>query len=1078
MHLTMSSAALLLLLVPALLHGQATGLILGTAQDTSGAVIPAAAVRAINELTGIEQASTTDAQGRFSFPRTPVGEYRVEVQSEGFRTFSSGTFRLDADQSRQVTARLEIGQVTEVVTVEGSVAQVETSNATLTEIIDERRITELPLNGRNPIQLIMLVPGVNAGPGGVISQFGAFSVNGARAQSNNYMLDGGDNNDHQGGAPMIVPNPDSLEEFSIQTQNFSAEHGGAMGGVINAVTKSGTNEFHGSAFNFLRNDKLDASSFDANRTGVQKGKLRRNQFGATIGGPVSRNRMFFFYAFEGTRTRQAQAFLHNVATDLERNGDFSKSRNRPNDPDTGAGFPDATIPRTRWNPVSPNYLEALIPPANVVTTRGDSTLLGRIGFNRPDNPDRDQHIARVDHQITQKQRGTFRLFRNVDDRFRAANVPTLTQNEGFKNWNLQGSHTWTISPRLLGVGRFTWNEVDQLRGGNPVMFDGQVATYQTLGVNAVRAAPFEPEEQAVTWRGSVSGYWNLGQVNVLDTDRQTYHGVYDVSWTVGGHMLKFGGDFRWSKSDRLTNNRVDPQFTFNGNHTNNSLGDFFLGFPSRFVMGSLRINRIRNIGSNFYIQDDWKALPNLTVSLGLRWEPYHQFYSADDELSVFQPGQQSTSYPQAPPGILYATDPEVPRGGAPRDLNNFAPRIGLAWQPGSDAKTSVRAGYGLFYDMPVFHSLSQFVNNPPFSMQFDRRQADLNASGATFDEPFRGRVNPFPFSPPRSDEERRAFQFVTPLLFGRSVSPALVAGYSQQWNFNIQRELPQRILVTGAYIGSKATNLPLVLDINVRPARSSGRPNVRPHADFRAIREYQSVAYSNYNALQLTLHKRMSQGFTVLTHYTWSKTTDLYATNDQFNPQNLEDLDAEKALANFHHAHRMVASFVWDLPSPAARGPANWLLGGWQANGILSAQSGDPVNIFHGRDIAGTTIGGGQRPNLVGDPRAGIDRGRDRIVNGGPWYNVGAYALPANGTFGNSGRNTMISPGDWNLDLGIFKNFAVSEKFQVQYRWEMFNALNHANLTNPVGRVTSGTAGEINTLTGPRIMQMGLRIEF
>ncbi len=1072
------TALALLVSIPTLLHGQATGLIHGTVQDVSGAVVPAAEVRSVNELTGIEQTTSTDAQGRFSFPRTPVGEYRVEVQSDGFRTFSSGRFRLDADQSRQVTARLEIGQVTEVVTVEGAVAQVETSNATLTEIIDERRITELPLNGRNPIQLIMLVPGVNTGPGGVISQFGAFSVNGARAQSNNYMLDGGDNNDHQGGAPMIVPNPDSLEEFSIQTQNFSAEHGGAMGGVINAVTKSGTNEFHGSAFNFLRNDVLDASSFDANRTGVQKGKLRRNQFGGTLGGPIAKNRMFFFYAFEGTRTRQAQAFLHNVATDLERGADFSKSRNQPNDPDTGASFPNATIPQGRWNPVSPNYLEALIPSANVVTTRGDGTLLGRIGFNRPDNPDRDQHIARVDHQMTNRQRGTFRLFRNVDDRFRAANVPTLTQNEGFKNWNLQGSHTWTIGPRLLGVGRFTWNQVDQLRGGNPVMFNGQVATYETLGVNAVRAAPFSPEEQAVTWRGSVGGYWNLGQVNVLDTDRQTYHIVYDVAWTVGAHMLKFGGDYRWSKSDRLTNNRVDPQFTFNGNRTNNALGDFFLGWPSRFVMGSLRINRIRNIGSNLYLQDDWKARPNLNISLGLRWEPYHQFYSADDELSVFLPGQQSASYPQAPPGMLYASDPGIPRGGAPRDLNNFAPRIGIAWQPTSDAKTSVRAGYGLFYDMPVFHSLSQFVNNPPFSMQFDRRQADLNATGATFDEPFRGRVNPFPFSPPRSDEERSAFEFVTPILFGRSVSPHLVAGYSQQWNFNIQRELPHRILVTGAYIGSKAANLPLVLDINVRPARSSGRPNVRPHADFTAIREYQSVAYSNYNAMQLTLNKRMSQGFTILTHYTWSKTTDLYATNDQFNPQNLEDLDAEKALANFHRGHRMVASFVWDIPSPASSGPADWLLGGWQVNGIFSTQSGDPVNIFHGRDVAGTTIGGGQRPNLVGDPLAGVDRSRAAIVNGAPWYNVDAYQIPGSGHFGNLGRNTMISPGDWNLDLGVFKNFDVSENVQVQYRWEMFNAMNHANLTNPVGRITSGTAGEINTLTGPRIMQMGLRIEF
>jgi len=253
---------------------------------------------------------------------------------------------------------------------------------------------------------------------------------------------------------------------------------------------------------------------------------------------------------------------------------------------------------------------------------------------------------------------------------------------------------------------------------------------------------------------------------------------------------------------------------------------------------------------------------------------------------------------------------------------------------------------------------------------------------------------------------------------------------------------------------------------------------VRPHSDFTAIREFQSVAYSSYNAFQFTLNKRMSDGFTVLTHYTWSKTIDLYATNDQFNPQNIEDLDAEKALANFHRGHRLVASFVWDIPSPIKSGAGRAILGGWQVNGIYSVQSGDPINIFHGRDIAGTTIGGGQRPNLVGDPLSGVNRSRANILAGGTWFNPDAYEMPARGYFGNLGRNTMISPGDWNLDLGIFKNFNITENMKLQYRWEMFNSLNHANLTNPVGRITSGTVGEILSLTGPRIMQMGLRLEF
>jgi hypothetical protein len=300
------------------LPGQATGLIVGSVQDASGAVIPGAEVKAVNVETGIESTASSDAQGRFNFPRTPRGNYQVEVRSDGFRTFVSEIFQLEADQNRRVTARLEIGQVSEVVTVEGSVTRVNTETATLSEIVDERRITELPLNGRNPIDLVKLVPGVNQGPGGVISQFGAFSVNGARAISNNYMLDGGDNNDNQGGSPAIVPNPDALEEFSIQTNNFGAEHGGAMGGVVNAVTKSGTNEFHGAAFNFLRNNVLDAPSFDANRSGaaVDKGKLRRNQFGATVGGPIVKNKTFFLFSYEGTRERAGAAAFHNVATDL------------------------------------------------------------------------------------------------------------------------------------------------------------------------------------------------------------------------------------------------------------------------------------------------------------------------------------------------------------------------------------------------------------------------------------------------------------------------------------------------------------------------------------------------------------------------------------------------------------------------------------------------------------------------------------------------------------------------------------------------------------------------------------------
>ena len=544
-------------------------------------------------------------------------------------------------------------------------------------------------------------------------------------------------------------------------------------------------------------------------------------------------------------------------------------------------------------------------------------------------------------------------------------------------------------------------------------------------------------------------------------------------------MVKFGGEYRWSKSDRLTNNRVDPQFAFNGNRTTNGLADFLLGLPSRLQMGSQRINRIRNIGTNFYVQDDWKVRSNLTLNLGLRYEPYHLFYSADDELSVFIPGRQSTVLPNAPTGALYVGDAGIGRAGAPKDWTNFAPRLGAAWQPFGNGKTAIRGAWGLFYDMPPFHQMSQFVNNPPFSMQFDRPQVELNEAGATLTDPFRGISNPFPFTPPQSEAEKKAFVFELPILFGQSVSPDLVAGSNQQWNVNIQQELPFDIVWTGAYIGSKSSNLPYVTDRNLRPALSTGLPNVRPYSDFSALRQYQSVAFGSYNAFQTTINKRMSKGFTVLAHYTFARTIDVSAQEGEpATPQNVDDFANDKALADFHRQHRFVSSFVWDLPSPFARGVGKWILGGWQANGIYTLQSGSPFNTVTGQDVASTGQAGGQRPDLVGDPVGGVNRDRQAIINGGLWYNRAAFTNPARGFFGNAGRNILIGPGNWNLDFGLFKNIDVAERFKVQYRWEMFNAMNHANLNQPVSNINSGSAGEIQTLSGPRIMQMGLRVTF
>ncbi|MGH9657685.1 MAG: carboxypeptidase regulatory-like domain-containing protein, partial [Bryobacteraceae bacterium] len=573
-----------LLLSAALLLAQSTGLIVGVVEDSSGAVVPGARVRAVNERTGLDFTTQSDDAGRFSLPRIPVGDYRVEVTRDGFRQFHSESFRLDADQNRQVNVALQLGQTSETVTVAGSVAQVDTVSATIKEVVDEKRITELPLNGRNPVQLLLLLPGVVGGPAsGSLSRNPGFAVNGARATSTNYLLDGGDNNDPQEGVAAVTPNPDALEEFSVLTNNFSAEYGRSAGAVVNAVTKSGTNQFHGSAYEFLRNDTLDARSF----FGQVKGKLRRNQFGASAGGPVVRNRAFFFGSYEGVRERQGSTVSNLVVpSQLERGGDFSNSAQRPRDPATNQPFAGGIIPAARFDAAAVKFLDALAVPL-------PNSAGGRHIYNRPQSLDSDQYLGRGDYSLSQSQRLTGRMFRSTAQDLLTAGLPSLRSEVAFDTWNIGGQHTWTITPALLAVAQYTFNRTQIDRGPLPIG-EGAGVSYQSLGVRASRGGPDALGKPLVPhFRGGVTGYWDLGQDNLVLIDRRTQQAIYAVHYTRGGHMLKFGGEYRWSKSDRVTANGVDPQFTFNGQFSGNAFSDFLLGVPVRFTQGSVRVNRIR-----------------------------------------------------------------------------------------------------------------------------------------------------------------------------------------------------------------------------------------------------------------------------------------------------------------------------------------------------------------------------------------------------------------------------------------------------------------------------------------------------
>jgi outer membrane receptor protein involved in Fe transport len=1046
-------------------YAQSNGAISGVVQDASGSVVPGAQIQITNELTGLRWDTESDPAGRFNVSRLPIGEYNLRATKTGFKQFSTERFRLDADQQRSVEVSLSVGTAAEAITVTGSVSQVETVGGTLRQVVDEKRITELPLNGRNPVQLVLLIPGAVPAPAAIgVGSNAGIAVNGARGTSTNYMLDGGDNNDPQEGVSAVTPNPDALEEFSVLTNNFSAEYGRNAGAIVNAVTKSGTNRLHGSLYEFVRNDAFDARNFFA----VSKGKLRRNQFGGSLGGPMIRNKAFFFASYEGVRERQGQTFSSLVVpTERERGGDFSESALKPRDPLTNQPFASGIIPQDRFDPAALKFLSLLQVP--LPNSSGNRYI-----FNRPQNLDSNQFLGRGDYSISQSQRLTGRAFKTSSKELNTAGLPVLQSGVGFDTWNVSGQHTSTFTPALLGVGQYTWNKSELDRGPLPVG-GGDGVSFQDLGIRVNRAGEDALGKTLVPqYRGQVNGYWNLNQDNLVVIDRGTHQTSYAITYSRGAHLLKIGGEYRFTKSDRVTANQVDPQFTFNGQITGNPFADFLMGRPFNMTQGSVRVNRIRSQAYNLYFQDEWRVHRDLSFTLGLRYEPFNPYYSADDELTVFRPGRQSTMFPSAPAGLLYVGDEGVPRGGADADLNNLAPRVSFAWSPFGSRKTSIRAAYGIFYDVLGFHRMSHFVNSPPYSLQ-----VTVNTPQSLSD-PYGGQENPFPYAPPSTSKERAAYQFFRPVTVGLSVNPDQAAPYVQQWNLNVQRELARDYMLTVAYVGTKGTRLPIRNELNpavFRPGATAGNTNARRiyAPNYASIIDYQTVINSTYNALQTTLNKRLSNGFTLLASYTFSKSIDGGSLEaDNFNGQNPLNLAADKGLSDFDIRQRFVASFLYEVPGPKS-GWGRWVLGGWQTNGIFSAQTGSPFTVVSGQDraLAGT---GAQRADLVGIPH--LEGSRSRSEQTAMYFDPSAFALPALGTYGNAGRNQMIGPGRWNLDLALFKGFTIREDMKVNFRWEMFNALNHANMNNPRNNISAANAGRIDSTSDPRIMQFGLRLAF
>lgn len=1040
------------------LAAQGSVTIFGTVQDTSGSVIAGATVTIEHRETGQLRRTSSNERGDYVAVQLPIGSYVVSAEMKGFKKAVQTGIQVQVDENRMVGLTLQVGDVSESVTVEAEAVQVDTRSGTLKEVVDSKRIIELPLNGRNALQLQSLVPGAGATAGAGQGQNGTISINGGRQNGNNYVLDGGDNHDPYFNSPSVFPPPDALEEFSIQTNSYSAEFGRNAGALMNAVTRSGTNQWHGSAFEFLRNEKLNARNFFANSIPP----FKRNQYGATFGGPVRRDKTFFFVSWQGTRDRSAPGTpTANVLTEAERRGDFTGLARAITDPnDANRPFPNRTIPASRLSRPAQQFLEAFVPLPN----RAD----GLYSFASQESTDNDVVIGKADHQISSANRLSGRFLGNFNKyRELPGNLPNLFADIEYTNYNYTITDTHIISPSMLNSFVFTFNDIDRRQlsvvPGNK--------TWNDFGARFTRTFTEEGIPAAIS--SNVNGRFNAFTRYPLQHFRRNYELTNRLSWNKGAHFVKVGGSYRRSSLNLQEFFQGDPALVFNGQIAGDSAADLVLGRPFTSTQIALLINEPRQNEWGVFAQDDWKASRRLTLNLGFRWDPFLAFTDAGNRFAQFRPGQQSTINPSAPAGLVFPGDAGLPMAAFDSNYNRMSPRFGFAIDPTGKGKSSIRGGYGIFWSQIRQQANNQPSNVPPFSL----RQI-INVPPSV-ENPYATAGNPWPYKPPLTPAERSAYRYPTALTM-QPFDPDFRNGYMQQWNLNLQKQLWGDWLVTGAYVGSKGNHLFNQLERNpaiFAPGATAGNTNARRlfAPAFANISNQQSTGNSIYHSMQWSVNKRFAKGYSLLASYTWSKMIDDSSgdggsSTDPFNFRN------QRALSNLDIPHRFVGSFLYELPR--WRGSNAFMrhaAGGWDVNGILVLQSGETITVTSGRDNSFSGVNA-DRADLIGNPFLDTGRPRGDLVN--RYFNTDAFAFNAIGTFGTAGRNILRGPGNVNVDIGLFKNFTLFETHRLQFRAEGFNVGNRVNLGNPNTNRNAAAFGRITGAGAPRVIQLALKYQF
>ena len=1072
--LLLSSFALLLCLATApFLSAQTTTTLYGTVTDRTGAIVPGAQVTAKNLGTNLTRTAETNAEGQYRMEFLPIGSYSLEVAATGFKKFVQKGIALDVNVNARVDAPLDLGTVTEEVDVTATAPAVNTDNSQIGRTVENSEITTLPIVGRNVYSLLNLTPGVESTGNSIVLGYPEqrTMINGGvdgGTGSVNYYLDGGSNMTGLRNTGNIAPNPDAVEEFRVVTNSYSAEYGRFAGGVINILTKSGTNEYHGSLFEFFRNNDLNAYTWGA----ISATPLHRNQYGGSFGGPIRKNKTFVFGTYSGLR-QISSSFLNSaiVPTALERNGDFSQSKVVPVDPLSSALFPGNVIPKSRLDPTAQNILNKNIPLANLPGNFWQGTI--------PNPYNTSEYLFKIDHSISDTERltGSYYYTDGHNSQSPGGNIPWSTQNFDWRQQNVNLSDTITLNPNTVNQFWMTYTR----------NFGGRLSTPQlSLGDFGssfnVQGTPSLPQI-------TVTGYFTLSQAISGPVAGTNFYSVRDqVSYTRGRHSLKFGGELSLNKDIQQTLLNNYGVFSFSGAKTantklgaaysGNGLADFVLGVPVTMNQDA-PITALDNFWTGaVFVQDDYRIHPRLTLNLGLRYEIQTPPTDPFDRESTFEAGVQSRILKGAnvPTGLLVPGDPGITRGIVGLQKLHFSPRVGLAWDPFGDGKTSLRAGAGIFYGSISGNEWNSTSNYQPFAVreQFNTVQSLTNPYGL-----LPGGVSPFPYSyNPASPG------FIFPAaIYG--MAPNFKWPYTYQFNFSLQRQIVKNFTVTAAYVGSLGRRLPFAEDLNYpfynSTATSSNVNNRRPIEPgiLSNIYSVQSVMNTAYHALQITAEKRMANHFMVKGFYTFSKDLeDVELDNNTTNgsAEDYHNLALDRGRSDNDRRHVMVTSLIWDMDYFGKSSPVvSNVINGWEISAIVTLESGLPFNVTRGTDV-NLDGNNNDRVNVVGDPYLDPHRSRSDVSNA--WFNTAAFAAPAAGTDGNLGRNVLTAPGVRNVDLGLFRNFKIRERVTLQARGELTNAFNLVNLSAPTGTLSSAAFGTIRTAGATRQVQLGLRLTF